>query len=239
MTRRPDPRVLVRVRLDLFVSRGHAHRGRRRRRGSRCAGGRSCSGRSSRRRAGTPRRSTSFPARAATCGGTWSARRPGSGWPATGQPVSAEQPDRGPRRAFRGRQGLDAGFHQGGLHGRNSPRAGTSARLGDRGDPVGARSRPGRDPSEAQGDANKTRLKARMGEEARSAASSARPPSSPRTASCSGATTAWSRPSNGPPARAPSGRRPAVNIPRPGHSGPRETLGSSPAEVLVFGRELH
>ena len=64
MPRRPGPRVLVRVRLHLFLSRRHAHRGRwPRRRGSTCAGGRSCSGRSSRRRAGPPRRSTSIPAK--------------------------------------------------------------------------------------------------------------------------------------------------------------------------------
>ena len=66
--------VLVRVRLDLFLSRRYA----RRRAGRASAasssnGGRSCSGRCSSRRAGAIRRSTSIPSRAATCGATSSA----------------------------------------------------------------------------------------------------------------------------------------------------------------------
>ena len=44
----------------------------------RCASGRSCSARSSRRRAGTPRRSISTRPRAATCGATWSGSAPTS-----------------------------------------------------------------------------------------------------------------------------------------------------------------
>ena len=61
------PHLLVRVRLDLLLSLRHAHRGSRQRQpASTSPGSRSCSGRSSRRRAGTPRRSTSIRPRAAT-----------------------------------------------------------------------------------------------------------------------------------------------------------------------------
>ena len=72
-----ERRVLVRVREHLFLS-GGAPRRRARRSSGACAlsGARSCSGRSSPRRAGATRRSTSIPPRAATCGATLSGRAP-------------------------------------------------------------------------------------------------------------------------------------------------------------------
>ena len=74
-------RLLLRIRLDLFLHHGDAHcAARRRPPASRCAGARSCSGRSSRRRAGRPRRSISIPPRAATWCATASGNAPRSGW---------------------------------------------------------------------------------------------------------------------------------------------------------------
>ena len=66
-----ERRVLVRVREHLFLS-GGASRRRARRKREACAlsGVRSCSGRSSWRKAGATPRSTSIPPRAATCGAT-------------------------------------------------------------------------------------------------------------------------------------------------------------------------
>ena len=139
----------------------------RRRPASRCAGGRSCSGRSSRLRAGTPRRSTSTPPRAATCGATWSARPPG--WASRScAPIPSRRTASSPP-ASRSSAPTGAGPRPSRRPstGRNSARAAASPR--PRSSARSSRPRP-RCPEilkEAQARANKTRLKA-LGEEARS-----------------------------------------------------------------------
>lgn len=59
-----------------------------------CAGGLSCSDRSSRRRAGPPRLSTSIPPRGAICGATWSGFAPAQPRPTPPRSFPAEQPAR-------------------------------------------------------------------------------------------------------------------------------------------------
>ena len=148
-------------------------------------------------RAGTRRPSTSFPTRAATCGGTWSARRPACGSRSTGPNPFRRTACSRLASAFLAPKGLDAGLHAGGLHGGIRRGAGHRRACGDPGDARSARSRrprplspkPGRTPTSC-GSSEPARTQS-------SVASSARPPSSPRMARCSGATTAWSRQSPG------------------------------------------
>ncbi len=193
---RPDARFLVRLRLDLFLSGGGAHpaagRGPRT---SRCAFGPSCSGRSSRRRAGTPRRSTSTRPRAATCGATWSGLRPTSTCRSAGPMPFPQNSLLAARVAL---VGLPQGWGEdysvarvprrvrSGRAGSTTPATRAAILAGLNVDPQGRARR--RAIGRHQGCACGRRPRRHSG-----SACSARQASSPRTASCSGATTGWSR----------------------------------------------
>ena len=198
-------RFLVRFRLDLFLPGGGAHRRRWPHAPTcGCAFGRSCSGRSSRRRAGTPRRSISIRPRAATCGATSSGCAPDLNRavpPARSFP--AEQPAGGARRAGRADAGLGRGFCRRGVPRaiRRRPAGSTMphaigemlARLNvdpqhrarRRADRTTSRRGCGRRPTRRSG-----------------SACSARRASPPPTANCSGATTGSNRRCAGRPAAA-------------------------------------
>ena len=145
--------------------------------------------------------------RAATCGATWSARRRGSGCPATGPIRFRRTASRRPGRALRGGQGWTPAFTQavytpGIRRGPQHRRADV-----DRRDPRPASASTGRQSSRRPRASRTRRASRRSARKPSPAASSARRPSSPRTARCSGATTASNRPSPGRPASEPRRRR--------------------------------
>ena len=186
---------------------------------------RSCSARSSRRRAGTPRRSISTRPKAATCGATW------SGWPRSSS-LPFRRPDPFPQNSLLPARVALFGLAQGWgedfsvavyraqfVRGRPDRRAAHARRNLVAHE---CRCRPPRSQA-AQSDDNKLRLRAQI-EAAQRLGVFGAPSFVTATASCSGATTGWSRRSPGP-----SAARDATVTDRAASAGRRGPCGSWPA----------